>query len=395
MSASGLPFAAAAIFYSYGIGAHFVIIAWIASEVGGFAAVGQTLVVGNLFTLLLGPMLGIEIDKQDRRSCFIVGAVISAFAMGTLACLRVTDSILVLMAATLAFHFGMALQGPSLEAIQQQITPAEDRAQAAIVRNILRQIGLVSGAGLSGILISSQDFGVAFSVTISCCGLAAISAFAGLPKCRPPARSRAPYFRTLREGIGALSQPLIASIGAVIVLSFTAGQVVNASLAVYVRERGYDAHLYGMTDALWSVGAFVCALLLGRAGTWKKQMPDGSVGLLGLGVGLIGLSLTTGDGPIMLTGALLGVFFSYGKVLSDSRLLVECDTGTIGRVRSNLNAFQGLIGLIIYLSPTYIPGLGPDMMMRTAGAVIIAGFAAILVIKLRAPMAFSRSAEHD
>ncbi len=376
-----LAFATGALAQNFVVGAALVALAWTALETsGGYEAVGIVFLVGNLTNLFVGPFVGVLVDRFDRRDSFLIGACICALALGLLATAPATGPAAFYLVMFL-LSVGGAAQGPSLEAMLQRISLPDELPQVAAVRNLLRQIGLVGGAGISGVLVATSGPQAVFVLSI-CVALAGgvVVRFA-LPSHRPAPGARRNYFADMVAGFRYLGRADILRTGAVGVAAWSAGQMVNAALAGLAKQKGFGAQVYGAGDALWSVGAFVTALGLARY--LRRGQPRETVavaGVCGLGAALVALSFAPDAPTILAACAGLGVFFSLAKVLSDSRFIAICEKDILGRVRSNLSAISGGVGAIVYLAPTLL-SLPADMMIRVWGALLIGAFVALALTR--------------
>ena len=372
-----LAFAAGALGQNFVSGAALVALAWTALEAaGGYEAVGIVFLVGNMTNLFVGPFLGVLVDRFDRRDAFLAGALASSAAL--VLAFAAPGGVAGLYFVMFAMSVGGLLQGPSLESLLQKITPPGELAQIAAVRNLLRQIGLVGGAGISGALVAASGPALVFAISIAIALSAGIAVRALMPAHRPASGARRAYFAEMADGMRHLRRADIRRTGTVIVAAWSAGQAVNAALAGLARQRGFDATVYGIGDAFWSVGAFVTALWLARILGRRQPAPFwATAGVGGLGLGLAALSFAQDALAIFAACAVLGVFFSLAKVLSDSRFVVICEKDVLGRVRSNLNALSGAMGVIVYLAPTVL-GLPADAMVFAWGVLLLAAFAALV-----------------
>lgn len=365
-------------------GASIVALAWMTLEISGsYEAVGIVFLVGNLTSFFLGPFVGVLLDRYDRRSTFVVGAIIGvcAFAVPAITEAAGVRSVWVFYLVAFMTSIGAGTQGPSIEALLQRISPTEEMPQVAAVRNLLRQLGLVGGAGIAGLLVASSGAQTVFSAAILALIIGALAVRIGLPSHRPALNARRGYFTSMFDGFRFLGRVDILRTGAVIVASWSAGQTVNATLAGYVRELGFDAAVYGIGDACWSVGAFVTALWLAR--TLRRRQPSERVAILGvggLGVSLAALSFAPDRLMIFAICAILGAFFSLAKVLSDSHFIVICEKDILGRVRSNLTALSGGLGAFVYLAPTAL-ALPASSMLQGWGALLLVAATVLAVAK--------------
>ncbi|MBI1245771.1 MAG: MFS transporter [Alphaproteobacteria bacterium] len=377
-------FAAGALGQNFVSGAALVALAWTVLETtGSYEAVGIVFLVGNLTNLFVVPFVGVLVDRFDRRKTYLLGGCLSALALTlpVFAAANGPSGLWAFYAVAVVTSVGNGAQHPSLESLLQRIVPVGELSQVAAARNLLRQIGLVGGAGVGGVLVAISGPSSAFALGTCIATSAAFAVRLGMPEHRPANSVRGAYFAAMFDGFRFLGRADILRTGAVIVASWSAGQTINAALAGYVRERGFDAAVYGIGDACWSVGAFLTALWLARH--LHRQQPSERAAVLGvggLGASLIALSFAPGRPAIFAVCALLGAFFSLAKVSSDSRFIVICERDILGRVRSNLTALSGGVGAFVYLAPTLL-ALPASTMLMGWGALLLVAAGALAIAR--------------
>ncbi|SCX35137.1 MFS transporter [Agrobacterium rosae] len=371
MRKTNVAFVTAAFCYNYTLGGHVIVLAWTSLHtISGFSSVGHVLLVGNLVNLLLAPLVGAQLDRHRKRSAFLVGSCLGLMATSTLLMTTGSNNLAWLMAGTFVFNVGALLQGPSLEVLQKGITDPVSGMDAAIFRNLIRQIGLVCGTGASGILIGIGGSALPNAVSMVFTIISAVAVGFGLHE-NFAAQARPNYIASLIAGGVMLRQRDIAATGAVIVLSLAAGQVINATLADVVVARGFEANVYGVADALWSVGAFGSAIVLRQLLYRRVRIPTSLLGLAGLGLAMTVLSQSSQPMSIWASCLMLGGCFSVAKLQSDGRLMEICGKDDLARVRSNLNAFTGGVGVVIYLLPTLVESLTSSGLLFSAGLILL------------------------
>jgi MFS family permease len=376
-----LAFATGALAQNFVAGAALVALAWTILETGGgYEAVGIVFLVGNLTSLLVGPFVGVLVDRFDRRDSFLIGACICALSLA-LPAMAPTAGPAAFYLVMFVLSMGGSAQGPSLESLLQRISSLDELPQVAAVRNLLRQIGLVCGAGISGVLVATSGPQAVFALSIFAALAGGVVVRFALPSHRPAPGARRTYFADMAAGFRYLGRTDILRTGAVGVAAWSAGQMVNAALAGLAKQKGFDAQVYGAGDAFWSVGALVTALGLARYLRCSRPSERVAIaGVGGLGAMLVALSHAPDAPTILAACAGLGVFFSLAKVLADSRFIAICEKDILGRVRSNLSALSGGVGAVVYLAPTLL-SLPADMMIRVWGALLVGAFVALALTR--------------
>lgn len=355
------------------------------------AAVGQVLLAAHLATLFLSPYVGGMIDRHDRRAAASAASIWAACVYGGLAVLCGWFPQSVTTGSLLMFSFLAALAAlfvaPSQDAMIQALTPAGERYRIGAQLNILRQAGMVAGAGLAGWLVALWGPASAFAL---CAAGSALSALATmlLPGVRmtlsPGAVGR---WGSIVEGVRLLSTGTgLATAVLVAAFALSVGQVTNALLPAFVKlELGQGSELYGVADAAWSVGALAAAFM---TGLYLKRVstPPGEIALLAF-LALLGLcnilfALTAHPATVVAMHAVLGASFSLVKVVADGRIMTLTPTEYMGRVRSNLASLSSLIAIAIYIAPTLLEGATAKTLYIAWGGIVIA-LSGLLAVRQR------------
>ncbi|MCC0037518.1 MAG: MFS transporter [Brucellaceae bacterium] len=378
-------------------GAYVVGVSWTAlSADNEMAAVGQVLLAAHLATFFLSPYVGGIIDRRDRRMCASVASVWAALVFGGLALLCAEFPDYVTTASLLVFSFCAALAalfvGPSEDAVIQALTPKEERHRIGAQLNILRQAGMVTGAGLAGWLVAEWGSATAFALCAAGSLVSAVVILA-LPKVKtvqsPNAIGR---WASIAEGLKLLSTGSgLATALIVAAFAVSVGQVTNALLPAFIKlELGQGSGLYGAADAAWSVGALAAAFLTGLYLRRRSEPPNEIALLAILGLCNILFALTAHTATVVAMHAVLGASFSLVKVVADGRIMMLTPTEYMGRVRSNLASLTSFVAIGIYIAPTLLQGISAQSLYIAWGGLVIVLSIGLLLMR---QVAARRSAE--
>lgn len=384
-------FYVAMLFSSLFRGISIVTVAWGALEVSGsIAATGQIFVISHLINVVLGPGFGTLNDRMNRRVAVILGQTIVGLSTASPFVIWAAGiDVQLWHLAVMAFvsAFGFLFSTGSLDGLLQSLVPAEKRPQAASLTNGIRQGAMVAGAGGGGYVIHLLGLPVAFLISGLLC-FAVIFCIALLPPGQLPKKARgyAAFLGELRDGFGYFRQlPELKSLALASALCMSVGQLSNALLPGFIKtiaEGGSD--LYGLVDAGWSVGGVSVAFLIGYL-LRRYAMRGGEYALLA-GLGLTSALFSFLDTPILLVvvHGLMGAAFSGAKILADGRLLQICREDMMGRVRANVQMATSLMGIFVYLSPTYLAGFTARGLYFGWGGVLVLAGVALLATRPKA-----------
>lgn len=381
-------FYVAMLFSSLFRGISIVTVAWGALEVSGsIAATGQIFVISHLINVVLGPGFGTLNDRMNRRVAVILGQTIVGLSTASPFVIWAAGIDLQLWhLAVMAFvsAFGFLFSTGSLDGLLQSLVPAEKRPQAASLTNGIRQGAMVAGAGGGGYVIHLLGLPVAFLISGLLCA-AVIFCIALLPPGQLPKKARgyAAFLGELRDGFGYFRQlPELKSLALASALCMSVGQLSNALLPGFIKtiaEGGSD--LYGLVDAGWSVGGVSVAFLIGYL-LRRHSLRGGEYALLA-GLGATSALFSFLDAPVLLVivHGLMGAAFSGAKILADGRLLQICREDMMGRVRANVQMATSLMGIFVYLSPTYLAGYSARELYFGWGIVLVLAGLALLTTR--------------
>ncbi len=347
-------------------GACIVAQAWSAALVGaGLAGVGQIFVVSHAVIILCGPVVGVMIDRYSRRHLAIIGQLLIGCAT-LIPWLWVSAgwplSLWALVFVAAGSSLGYVVMSGALDAIQQAVGERKDQPRISAVAGSIRQGFMIAGSGIAGLGIHYLSPAAAYLFCSLFCVIAAGLIYF-LPDARVNAVRRGTVLTEVAIGLRELNaMPAVLRIGLLTAIGFSVGQLSNVLLPNFVRdELGGDSRLFGIVDALWSVGGVLSPLLLARfIGLHRLSNVEYWSAIL---LGLVTALVWSVERPttLMIAYFFLGCLFSVTKVVCDGRVLEICAEEVVGRVRTHIQSLISVVGLFIYLSPSILP-------IRTASA---------------------------
>jgi MFS family permease len=363
-----------------------VIISWFAlSLTGDFASVGRVLVWWPLLSLLVGPIIGVVVDRFNRSGLVVIGESIRTVALTWLVLAVDLDSagaigMVSLYAVSFIAYCGALLTMPSTQGLLQAVG---GRSHPRIVIGAV-SVGLAAeilGAAAGGLAVAW--LGIAGSFVI-CIVLSVVAAALAIPlraQGSVPLGANRRYSMAITDAFWIICrdrQLLMTCL--TLILGWAAAQMTLALLAAFTRfELRLGSDAYGWIDAMWGVGGIAGGIAL----IWlSRQSVDRYLlrfSLLFLAAAIAAFSLAQGFWTALLLHGLMGAAFAVSLALCDTHILKVVDAGAIGRVRNNLQAAIGAVGVVIFL----LPSLYSDLSVRSVYlgfALVLAGAAAALLI---------------
>ncbi|RDV12048.1 MFS transporter [Arthrobacter sp. RT-1] len=303
---------------------------------GSVTAVGITVALQFLPSLLLGPWGGMVADRFAKRKILILCQSLAAVLAAALAALALTGSVQVWHVYVIALVLGLVtvLDQPARQVFVNELVGPTYLRNAISVNSTTFQLGGLIGPALAGLLLTAVGAGWAFAANaVACCSTVAMLLVLRKDQLfvSPPApKSKG----MLREGLRyALSKPtiywpwLMAGFIAVFAMSLP---VVLAAFADHVFKVGAGG--YGLLNALVALGALAGAV----ASTRRRQLRLRSVVFC---AGMYGamLCLAAGAPSMAWFGAamVLSGFWCLMFLTGSNQLVqVSSNMGIRGRVMS-------------------------------------------------------------
>ena len=310
---------------------------WLVLQLSGsVTAVGITVALQFLPSLLLGPWGGMIADRFAKRKILILCQSVAAVLAATLATLALTGVIMVWHVYGIALILGLVtvLDQPARQVFVNELVGPTYLRNAISVNSTTFQLGGLIGPAIAGLLLTAVGAGWAFAANaLACCSTVVMllvlrkdQLFVSAPT--PKSKGM------LREGLRyALSKPtiywpwLMAGFVSVFAMSLP---VILAAFADHIFQVGAGG--YGVLNALVALGALSGAV----ASTRRRQLRLRSVvfcaGMYGLMLCLAALapSMVTFGAVMVLSGFWCLMFLTGCNQL----VQVSSNLGIRGRVMS-------------------------------------------------------------
>ncbi len=310
---------------------------WLVLELSGsVTAVGITVALQFMPSLLLGPWGGMMADRFAKRRILMLCQSLAAAMAAALAVLSLTGVIEVWHVYVIALALGLVtvLDQPARQVFVNELVGPTYLRNAISVNSTTFQLGGLIGPALAGLLLTAVGAGWAFAANaVACCSTVAMLLL--LRKDQLFVSAPAPKKKgMLREGLRyALSKPtiywpwLMAGFIAVFAMSLP---VLLAAFADHVFDVGAGG--YGLLNALVALGALAGAV----ASTRRRQLRLRSVvfcaGMYGLMLCLAALAPSMlWFGAVMVLSGFWCLMFLTG---SNQLVQISSNVGIRGRVMS-------------------------------------------------------------
>jgi MFS family permease len=310
---------------------------WLVLELSGsVTAVGITVALQFMPSLLLGPWGGMVADRFAKRRILMLCQSLAAILAATLAVLSLTGAIQVWHVYSVALMLGLVtvLDQPARQVFVNELVGPKYLRNAISVNSTTFQLGGLIGPALAGVLLTAVGAGWAFAANaVACCSTVTMLLLLRKDQLflsRPAPKKKG----MLREGLRyALSKPtiywpwLMAGFIAVFAMSLP---VMLAAFADHVFDVGAGG--YGLLNALVALGALAGAVASTRRRRLRLRSVVFCAGMYGLMLCLAALAPSMlWFGAVMVLSGFWCLMFLTG---SNQLVQISSNVAIRGRVMS-------------------------------------------------------------
>jgi len=293
---------------------------------GSALAVGLTLMVTAIPSLIVGLLAGVFVDRHDRKRILIWTCLLQAVIVGSIALVLGVDSIAIVgLFALLLLNAGVKqFFDPAHDSLIPEMASDEELAAANSFLSIAAFGSTAIGFAGAG-LLASIDLRIAFLVDalsfVVCAGL--ISLMGRYPMPTPDDKASASVIvANLKSGLSTLfgTQVLrsLFLVGALMFFSFGLWNVLL--LPMSLRELHATEFEYGLQEGLTSVGFVLGSFFMAR---FSSRLPESiwvSGGLIGMGICGLAYAGATSI-PLAIVLVMVSGFFNSPTSVARSVLL--------------------------------------------------------------------------
>ena len=293
---------------------------------GSALAVGLTLMVTAIPSLIVGLLAGVYVDRHDRKRILIVTCLIQAVVVGLIAVVIGIDAIaLPGLYALLLLNAGVKqFFDPAHDSLIPEIANDEELAAANSFLSIAAFGSTAIGFAGAG-LLASVDMRLAFLLDAAsfliCAGLISLMGRYEMPVPEDEA-SVSVVIDNLKSGLGTLfGTPVLRAlfvVGGLMFFSFGLWNVLL--LPMSLRELHATEFQYGLQEGLTSVGFVIGSFFMAR---FSSRLPEAiwiALGLTAMGICGLGYAAATSI-PLAILLVMISGFFNSPTSVARSVLL--------------------------------------------------------------------------
>jgi len=335
-------------------------------------------------TFVMAPLVGVLVDRVDRRRLIILTQVLSMAQALVLAGLMYSGRLATwhVIALSLLLGFINAIDMPARQSfLVQMLARGEDLTNAIALNSSMVNGARLIGPSVAGLLIAEAGEGLCFLLN----GLSYVAVIAGLVMMRvqPNARvdSHTPVLRNIQEGLQyAFGFAPIRSLLLLLALVSLTGASYTQLLPIFAQQILHgDARTQGFLSSAAAMGALAGTVYLAgrRSVLGLGRLISYACAVFGAGLIVLGLSqrlwLTLAAMPV------IGLGFIVQMTSTNTVLQTIVDDDKRGRVMSFYSmAFMGMVPLGSLLAGISAQFMGASLVVILGGSCCMAGSIAFL-----------------
>lgn len=309
---------------------------------------GSALAMASLPILAMLPRLafqligGVSVDRYDRRMLMLASDAIRGLIVLALALLIATGAVQMWHIYVFQVIFGIvaAFFYPAQGAIIPNLVSKEELVPANALTGLTRQVTLILGPALGGLLVATPEIGIAGACLVDALsfGVGAI----GLALLRVPARAetavkeKQSVWGDLKDGLRYLFslRALVLILFVAMMLNFALSPF-NVVIPVFLKNTlGQGPEMFGLVMAIFATGMVAGSVF---AGMWtpsrrRIMIAIALVGAAGIALALVG-GIAVLEATFLLTG-MLGLLLAAADILISAALQEMVADEYRGRVYS-------------------------------------------------------------
>ncbi len=357
-----------------------VSLGWLAFDLTDSAALlGVLLFVYQAPTFAMSPLIGVMVDRVDRRKLFVISQVTMAVVAALLAVDIATGAVEVwhLYVFALISGFESAIIHVVRQVIIPAVVPREDLLNAISLNSAGNTVTRIVGPFLAGLLIVALGVEANFFIQAALLTCVAVAAF--------PLQLRSPETETAEQAAGASIRQDIAvalrfiwGIGVLrllfaieFLMLFLASPFTNFLPVWAENVLSLDADGLGALFAAAGIGSLLGALVLAAAGNVQRKGVLMLIAGVVLGLAFLGLGLSSLLVVSMVLLAVMGATDAIASAVNLTLVQSRVPDGLQGRVMSMFNMGHALIATGALIMGVIVQAVGIQTMTLGLGAIVV------------------------
>ena len=356
------------------------IIFYLTEKTGSAMVLSIASLVGFLPYAVFGPMIGVLVDRYDRKKIMIGADLIIAAAGAVLAIIALYMELPVWMVMIVLFirSIGTAFHSPALSAVTPLLVPEDQLTRCAGYSQSLQSISYILSPAAAAFLYSVWKLNAIIAIDVLGAVIACITvALVRIPKLSLKKQSLEQNFmKEMKEGLVVLKENkglfALLLIGTLYMFFY---MPINALYPLISMEyfAGTPMHI-SITEIAYASGMLVGGLLLGLLGSFKKRIVliTASIFMMGVSLTISGLLPSSGFAIFVVCCAIMGFSVPFYSGVQTALFQEKIKPEYLGRVFSLTGSIMSLampVGLI--LSGIFADRIGVNNWFLISGILIV------------------------
>lgn len=356
-------------------------IIWYLTEKTGSAAIlSLATFAGFLPHAVLGPFIGVLVDRYNRKTIMIVSDVFIAATTMVLVISGIYGelSVWLIMAVLFARSVGTAFHWPSLQAVTPLIVPEDNLTKCAGYSQAVESVSILLSPAVAALLYAVWSINAILLLDVVGAAAAVFTvAVLDIPECSKEQGVHAPnIIREAKEGLDSLQKTkgmtgLMVVSAVYAVIYFPIGTLYPLICMTYF---GGTFRESGMVEVAFASGMLAGSLVLGRWGEKinKAQAIMKSIVVMGIGLVITGLLPEDGLKIFIVLAAVMGITipFYHGILSAIFQLKIEPEyLGRVFSLSSSLSMLAMPMGLM--LAGTFAEVIGVENWFLISGILTV------------------------
>ncbi|MDD2395018.1 MAG: MFS transporter [Sphaerochaeta sp.] len=356
------------------------IILYLTETTGSALILSLASLVGFLPYAVLGPFIGVLVDRYNRKHIMILSDLVIALAAAILALAALSGELPVWLVMVILFvrSVGTAFHTPSLSAVTPLLVPQDMLAKCAGYSQAIQSVSLLLSPVLAAFLYMAWNLTAVIALDVAGAVIASLTvAWVKIPGLTKPQQTEPlHFFKEMKEGFLALrsNKGLFALLWIGFLFTFIY-MPINALFPLMSMEHfeGTAFHV-SVVEIAFALGMLAGGLALGALGALKNRylMIAASIALIGLGLAVSGLLPPSGFLLFAASCLVMGFAAPFYAGVQTALVQEKIQPQYLGRVFSLLGSVQGLampLGLI--LSGMFADGIGVSRWFLVSGMLLL------------------------
>ena len=356
------------------------IIFYITEKTGSAMVLSIASLIGFLPYAVLGPAIGVLVDRYNRKTIMIIADLIIAIAGAVLAFIALYMEIPIWMIMVVLFirSVGTAFHSPALSAVTPLLVPEDQLTKCAGYSQSLQSISYIISPAAAAFLYSIWELNAIIAIDVFGAIVAIIAlALIEIPKLDVEKQELSlSFIKEMKDGFYILKENkglfALLLIGTLYMLVY---MPINALYPLISMEyfKGTPMHV-SITEIAYASGMLIGSMLLGLFGSYKKRiiLITASIFMMGASLTISGLLPPSGFVVFALCCAIMGLSVPFYSGVQTALFQERITPEYLGRVFSLTGSIMSLampVGLI--LSGLFADRIGVSNWFLISGILII------------------------